>query len=211
MRSPAGSAQTIGVLGWGQRALEAIADQAKDGPFVERDEVKLPARVLGEGNEDAGPVEDKPGLLTWVCGVQRPDSGAVDVSVDVPTGEHGECRTPVDIPADDSAWLPTVRVFSNRHGDAFAVAVSIPNAVRALIPGPTEVEAALPGRRDADLFTLRLSDVADPQVSRLTVEAETPRIPEAVSPNLACPPTLVEWVVGRHPIRSCRGDIQSQY
>ena len=63
--------------------------------------------------------------------------------------------------------------------------------------GSTPVDAA-PGRRVVDLLEVALPDVTDPDVVRLAVEREPPRVAQAVHPDLAPPTGLArERVVAR--------------
>ena len=75
-------------------------------------------------------------------------------------------------------------VLGDRERQAVLRQPSRLEAVRALHPVPAEVQAALAGARDVDLLPRALADVADPQVARLAIERQAPRVAQAVVPDL---------------------------
>src|SRR5207247_6874278 len=82
-------------------------------------------------------------------------------------------------------------------------------AVATLHDPPAEIDAATVARAGrcgaVDLFVLRLSDVADPEVVRGAVEREAPRVAQADRPDLVAtgPPDV--WVVPGDPVLDAPG------
>src|SRR5438874_2598853 len=81
-------------------------------------------------------------------------------------------------------------------------------AVRPLARIPPIVATEL---HAIDLLPKRLSDISDPEVSRLPIEAEAPGISEAPSIDLRTSASLREWVVGRVDVGRAPVGIDAQH
>src|ERR1043165_1064508 len=149
-------------------------------------DVELAARVLAEGADGERRREHRPRGPRAVGLRGAPDRARAIVAVEVDATQPRETRAAIAIAAGDRA-AEAVAVLEDRHGQAGGRAVGRGVvAVRRFHETPAVVLAAGAARRlQVDLFVLVLADVGHPEVAGLAVEGETPRVAQAVRPDLA--------------------------
>src|SRR5262249_13614485 len=139
-----------------------------------------------------------PGHLLAVV-AHPPDPAGVEVAVEVGPREVLQALAAVDVAARQAAELG-VRVFEDGRQDRRRPLLAVrAEGVVALHDRPAVVAALLDA---VDHFPQVLPDLAAPQLTRLAVEAELPRLPQAVGPDLRAGAFGAnERVVLRHAVR----------
>ena len=116
-------------------------------------------------------------------GLEAPDRPGAVVAEEVAAAQRGNARAAVDIAADDGADRAAVRVRPDRIDQRPLLRQLDLRVVdhRAFETAPAVVRehADLRQRAEVDLLVLGRADVADPEVARLPVEREPPRVAES--------------------------------
>src|SRR6266550_4804776 len=152
------------------------------------DYVQLAAEILAERRNVALVAELRQVVVlvdhTVVHIAKAPDPSATEVAVEVLTRENWELRSPIHIPTGDGTPLGVVVVEHREHESSLG-------AGRRVVTGepfhdaPTVIPS--PGtRRRLDVHFLSgcLADVGNVQVPRHPIERESPRVAQAVGPDL---------------------------
>src|SRR5581483_9352618 len=167
---------------------------AEHVPRGEPDDVELAVEVLAEGRqpfdpargiERAGDVHDVDRAAgRSAARRQEPHPVRAVVAEEVAPRQLGDRSAAIDEAAGHGApRAPVVLVDGEREPGRVAAGFGT-EAVKALGDRPSEVEAALPRRHVVDLLEAVLPDVADPEVAGGAIEAEAPRVPEALLPDV---------------------------
>ena len=145
-------------------------------------EIELASGVLAEADDPQCRIGDLPVREDPVAVIpQRPDLAGVVVAVDVGAGQVLQARPPVDVPAGQRPGLG-VAVLDDRRQDGRRP--RLPPGLERVIALP-EIPTVVPSATDQVHHLPKvLPDVAGPEVARGPVEAEFPRLPQAVSPDL---------------------------
>ena len=142
---------------------------------------------------------------------QAEDLAGAVVAVHVSAVQPRYRGAAIDVTADHGAGFAVQRVFPyGRHGSFALAAVAGAEAVVALQHVPAVV-AARPDQ--VDFFPAILAHVASPQLVGCAVEAEPPRVAQAVGPDFAAPAALGKGVVRRDSvgmIRRCMGYVDAE-
>src|SRR2546427_2229236 len=137
-------------------------------------------------------------LLRCVVVSQAPHFAVLIITVQVDIAQLGELVPMVDIAARDGAGLGMVMLDHWRYKwsrTAFAVWVE---GMGTLHDAPAMIASAVD---QLDHLPKVLTDIPNPGLASVGIEAETPWIPEAVSPNLRARALKVyEWVISRNRI-----------
>src|SRR6266516_1788208 len=148
----------------------------------ERRRLELSVPVLSEGRERGDLPLDAGRREPSVAGLEAPDRAAAVVAVEIAALRARDGGTAIHVAACDRAGAAGVRVRSHR-GDQVALAHErIRRVVGRLaleaVPAVVRKPADLGRVAVVDLFPVALADVADPEVARLVVEREAPRVPK---------------------------------
>ncbi len=179
------------------------ADEPQHLVLAQRGDVDPPAGVLTERARAA----DAQSLGALAGGRGQPRDERADrshalVGEQVAAVEVAEAGVADHVAARDRAVSRVVAVVEDRIGEragARALRCGRREGDQALATVPAEVQPPARGgaAHEVDLLSRVLTDVADQQRSGDPVEAEAPRIAEAVAPDLICACAARERVAGR--------------
>src|SRR5919199_2931313 len=158
---------------------------AVHGSALQVDDVDLTGGILAE-RADLDRL--KPKLHSVPAGLAVADQGEYPARAQIPeqilADQARDRLAAIGIPTHDGA-VHIVTVRHQRRDEAGIVAVGSIHALGAFNQRPAIVLAARAGGRlHVDFFPSGLPDVGDPHISVRPVEAEAPRIAEAVRPDL---------------------------